>query len=43
LEASEVPTGVGFKGAAEAAEAKSAVAPRMERIVFIPSSLLVFG
>jgi hypothetical protein len=35
---------VGFKGAAEAAEAKSAVAPIMERIVFItklPSGCLV--
>jgi hypothetical protein len=36
LEASGVPTAVGFKGAAEAAEAKNAVAPIMERIVFIP-------
>src|SRR5258705_4003520 len=41
LQASGVPTAVGFRGAAEAAEAKSAVAPIMERIVFIPNFLVV--
>jgi hypothetical protein len=41
LEASGVPTAVGFRGAAEAAEAKSAVAPIMERIVFMPNFLVV--
>src|SRR5438093_13682399 len=39
LKASGVPTAVGFKGAAEAAEAKSAVAHIMEGIVFIPNFL----
>jgi hypothetical protein len=41
LEASGVPPAVGFRGAAEAAEAKSAVAPIMERIVFMPNFLVV--
>jgi hypothetical protein len=39
LEASGVPTAAGFKGAAEAAETKTAVAPIIERIVFMPNSL----
>jgi hypothetical protein len=43
LEASGVPTAACFKGAAEAAEAKSAVAPIMERIVFIPNFLVTFA
>jgi hypothetical protein len=42
LEASGVPTAAGFKGAAEAAEAKSAVAPITERIVFMITSYSVF-
>jgi hypothetical protein len=41
LEAPGVPTAADFKGAAEAAEAKSAVATIMERIVFIPNFLVV--
>jgi hypothetical protein len=41
LEASGFPTAVGFRGAAEAAEAKSAVAPITERIVFMPNFLVV--